>query len=138
MCLSWLFVSWSWSYGTWIYNYLRKSVSSSVRTPLRRCVFDKISCDKICQWLPTGPCFSPGTPVFPTNTTDPHDVVEIFLKVFLSTIYINRLNNLRNSLFSIYFISQFYIISYHNIWLYNILHILLQKRRKHAAGISNI
>ncbi len=43
-------------------------------------------CDKVCQWLTTGPGFSPGTPVSSTNITDPHDIAEILLKVALNTI----------------------------------------------------
>ena len=31
-------------------------------------------------------CFSPGTPIFPTNKTDRHDVTEILVKVALNTI----------------------------------------------------
>ena len=43
-------------------------------------------CDKDCQWLATGRWFSPGTPVFPTNKTDHHDITEILLKVAFNTI----------------------------------------------------
>jgi len=32
----------------------------------RRCVLDKILCDKVCQWLATGRLFSTGTPVSST------------------------------------------------------------------------
>jgi hypothetical protein len=58
--------SWSWSYGSWIYNYICNQCLSPlmlwVRIPLRRGVFDTTLCDKVCQW------FLPGTPVFSTNT----------------------------------------------------------------------
>ena len=37
-------------------------------------------------WLAAGQWFSPGTPVFSTNTTDRHDITEIVLKVTVSTI----------------------------------------------------
>ena len=44
-------------------------------------------CDKVCQWLPAGPWFSPGTPVPSTNKTDRHDLhcnwLNIVLKVEL-------------------------------------------------------
>jgi hypothetical protein len=50
-------VSWPWSYGSWIYNYLA-----------------------------TGRLFSPGTAVSSTNKTDHHDITEILLKVALNTI----------------------------------------------------
>ena len=38
---------------------------------------------KVCQWLATGPWFSP---VSATNKTDRHDTTEILLKVALNTI----------------------------------------------------
>jgi hypothetical protein len=41
--------SWSWSYGSWIYNYLCNQ------------------CDKVCQWLAAGRWISPGIPVSSTN-----------------------------------------------------------------------
>jgi hypothetical protein len=52
--------SWSWSYGSWIYNYLRNQCLSllmlRVRISIRaRCTL----CDKVCQWLATGRWFSP-------------------------------------------------------------------------------
>jgi len=40
----------------------------------------------VCQWLATGRWFSPGSPVSSTNKTDHHDIIEILLKVALSTI----------------------------------------------------
>jgi hypothetical protein len=49
------------------------------------------------QWLATGRCFSPSTPVPSTNKTDRHDITEILLKVVLNTInqpIINKLANL--------------------------------------------
>ena len=62
---------WSWSYGSWIYNYLCNQCLSSlvlwVQIPLRRGVVDTTLCDKVCQWLATGQWFSPGTPFFSTN-----------------------------------------------------------------------
>ena len=57
--------SWSWSYGSWIYNYLCSQCLSRltlwVRISLRRGVIDTTLCDKVCQWLATGRWFSPGT-----------------------------------------------------------------------------
>ena len=52
----------------------------------RRGVLNITLCDKICQWLATGWCFSPGTPVSSTNKTDCHDITEILLEVGLNTI----------------------------------------------------
>jgi hypothetical protein len=87
---------WSWSYGSWIYNYLCNQYLSPlslwVRIPLRRGVLDTTLCDQACQWLATGRWFSPGTPVSSTNKTDSHDIAEILLKVALSTI--NQTNQL--------------------------------------------
>jgi hypothetical protein len=49
----------SWSYGSWIYNYLCNQCLSPlklwVRIPLKvRCT---TLCDKVCQWLAEGRCF---------------------------------------------------------------------------------
>jgi hypothetical protein len=75
--------SWSWSYGSWIYNYLCNQCLSPltlwVRIPFRWDILDTTLRDKICQW------FSPGTPISSTNTTDRHDIAEILFKVALST-----------------------------------------------------
>ena len=82
--------SWSWSYSSWIYDYLcNQSLwppTLWVRTPLRWGVLDTTLCDKFFQWLATGLWFSPGTPVSSTNKSDRHDTTEILLKVVLSTI----------------------------------------------------
>ena len=81
-------LSWSWSYGSWIYNYLSNQCLSPLmlwgRISIRaRCT---TLCDKVCQWLATGPWFLLGTPVSFTNKTDRHDITEILLKVALNTI----------------------------------------------------
>ena len=80
-------LSWPWSYGSWIYNYLFNQCLSPlilwVRLSLRvRC--SKL-CDKVCQWLTARRRFSPGPPVFSNNKTDCHDITEILLKVALNT-----------------------------------------------------
>jgi len=79
--------SWSWSYGSWIYNYLYNQCLSPlmwVRISIRaRCT---TLCDKVCQWLATGRWFSPGPPVSSTIKTDRHDITGILLKVALHTI----------------------------------------------------
>jgi hypothetical protein len=49
-------------------------------------VLNTTLCDKVCQWIATGPWFSPGTPVSSTNKTNCHDITEILLKVVLNTI----------------------------------------------------
>jgi hypothetical protein len=79
--------SWLWSYGSWIFNYLCNEClwyhhwSCAIRA---RCT---TLCDKDCQWLATGRCFSPGPPVSSINKTDRHDIAEILLKVVLNTMY---------------------------------------------------
>jgi hypothetical protein len=82
--------SWSWLYGSWIYNYLCNQCISPlklwVRIPLRRCVLETTSCDKVYQWLVIGWWCSLGTPVCCTNEIDFHDITEILLKVTLNTI----------------------------------------------------
>ena len=80
----------SWSFGSWIYNYLCNQCLSPltlwVWIPLRRGVLDTTLCDKVCQCLTTVWWFSPGTPVSSTNKTNCHDITEILLKVALNTI----------------------------------------------------
>ena len=77
-------LSWSWLYGSWIYNYLCNQCLSPlmlwVRILLRWGVLDTTLCDKVCRW------FSPDTPVSSTNKTDCHDFTEILLKMALNTI----------------------------------------------------
>jgi hypothetical protein len=85
---------WSWSYGSWIYNYLCNQCLSPLKVwvaiPLRRVVLDTSLCGKVCQGLAAGHFFSPGTPVSSTNIIDHHDIAEILLKVALHAININR------------------------------------------------
>ena len=79
--------SWSWSYGSWIYNYLCNQCLSPltwVRIPLRWGVLDTTLCDKVCQWLVAVWWFSTDTLVSSTNETDHHDMTEILLKVALN------------------------------------------------------
>ena len=75
----------SWSYGSWIYNYLCNQCLSPI-TLWEGGVLDTTLCDKICQWLAAGWWFSSGTLVFSTNKTDCHNVTELLLKVALNTI----------------------------------------------------
>ena len=87
--------SWSWSYGSWIYNYLCNHFLSALTLwlwmPLRRGVLLTTFSDKVFQWLTAGQWFFPGTPVSSTNKTDRQDLGEILLIVALSTI--NQPNN---------------------------------------------
>ena len=81
---------WSWSYGSWIYNYIWNQCLSPltlrVQTTLGQGVLDTTLCDKVCQWLATCRWFSLGTPVSSTNKTDHHDITEILLKGALNTL----------------------------------------------------
>jgi hypothetical protein len=78
---------WSWSYGSWIYNYLFNQcllpLKLWVRTRTWRGVLDTTLCNKVCNCVATGLWFSP---VLSTNKNDCHDITEILLKVVLSTI----------------------------------------------------
>jgi len=82
--------SWSWLYGSWIYNCLCNPRLSPltlwVRIPLRRGVLDTTLCDKVCQWPVTSRWFSP---ISSTNYTNHHDITEILLRVALNTINLN-------------------------------------------------
>ena len=68
--------SWSWSYGSWIYNNICNQCLSPltlwVRISLRRGVLNTTLCNKVCQWLAAGRWFSPVTSVSSTNKTDHH------------------------------------------------------------------
>jgi hypothetical protein len=73
--------SWSCSHSSWIYNYLCNQCISLQQLWvwtlfMVRCTRYTII-DKVCQWLVAGPCFSQGTPVFPTNKTGRHDFLDI-------------------------------------------------------------
>ena len=57
-----------------------------------RGVLDTMLCDKGRQWLATGSWFSLGAPVYSSNKTDHHNIIETLLKVALSTINLNRCN----------------------------------------------
>jgi hypothetical protein len=80
--------SWTWSYGSWIYNYLCNQCLSPLKFEPRswRGVLNTILFDKVCQWQATDRWFSAGTPVSSINKTDRHDITEILLKVTLNTI----------------------------------------------------
>ena len=89
----------SWSYDSWIYNYLcNQSLSLLklwIRTPFMakytryNIIWESLSvtCDR--SW------FSPGTPVSSTNKTGRHDITEILLKV--SPYWFDRKLNLASS-----------------------------------------
>ena len=87
----------SWSYVSWIFNYLCNQfplpLKLWVRIPLRQDVPHVTLCYKVC---PVTCWFSPCTPVSSANKTDRQDIAEIMLKVELCTtivtpaLYIHR------------------------------------------------
>jgi len=85
---------WSWSYGSWIYNYrylynqCPSPLTLWVGIRLTGGVFDTTLCDKLktCQCHAAGQWFSLDIQIFSTNKTDRHDITEILLKVVLNTI----------------------------------------------------
>jgi hypothetical protein len=80
--------SWTWSYGSWIYNNLCNQWLSPLMLWVRISIRARCTtlCDKVCQWLATGRWFSSGPPVSSTNKTGRHDITEILLKEALNII----------------------------------------------------
>ena len=66
----------SWSYGSWIYNYLRNQCLSPLTLWVRILLMVTL-CDKVCQWLAAGQWFSP---VSPTNKNDRQAIIESGIK----------------------------------------------------------
>ena len=81
----WMRPSWSWSYGSWVYNYLCNQCLSPLKLCSWRGVLYTTLCDKVCQWLSAGLWFF----IRSSNKTDRHDITEILLKVTLNTITLN-------------------------------------------------
>ena len=102
---------WSWSYGSWIYNYMYlcnqylSPLTWWVWIPLRQGVLHTTLCDKVCQWLETVLWFSMGTLVSSTNETDCHDITEILLNVALNTITLTLYLNEKNCIESEYYVN---------------------------------
>jgi hypothetical protein len=80
-------LSWPWSYGSLIYNYLCNQCLSPLMLWVRISIRARCTtlCDKVYQWLVTGRWFSQGPPVSSANKTDYHDITEILLKMTLNT-----------------------------------------------------
>jgi hypothetical protein len=80
----------SWSYGSWIYNFLWNRWQSPLKLwvwiPLRWGVLDTTLCDKVYQWHSSDQWFCMGTPVSFINKTYLHNIAKILLKVALNTI----------------------------------------------------
>ena len=96
--LSGAVLSWLWSYGSWIYNYLCNQYLSQptlrVWIPLRRGVLDTTLCDQVCQGLAADQWCSTGTPISSTNKTDSHDIIEILLNTITLALLFCLANNL--------------------------------------------
>jgi hypothetical protein len=79
---------WSWSYCSWIYNYLCNRSLSPLSCALEpsswRGVLDTL-CDQVCQWLATGRWFSQDSS---NNKTDRHHITEILLKVTSGFVWV--------------------------------------------------
>jgi hypothetical protein len=82
--------SWSWSYGSWIYNYLCNQCLSplTLRVPnpfMGRCTRYNIMWESLSVTCGRSVVFS-GYSGSSTNKNDSHDITEILLKVLLETI----------------------------------------------------
>ena len=89
--LNFMIGSWSWSHGSWIYNYLYNQWLS----PKKLCQFESRSwrgvlytsfCDTVFQWLTAVQLFSPNTLISSSNKTKRLNITEIVLKVAFKTI----------------------------------------------------
>jgi len=78
--------SWSWSYGSWVFNYLFNQRLSPLMLWVRISLMWGVLDTTVCQWLAKGRWFSPGIQISSTNKTDRHDITEILLKVTLNTM----------------------------------------------------
>ena len=98
--------------------------------PLRWGVLDTTLCDKVCQWLATGLCFSPFISISFTNKTGCHNITEILLKVALNTTILT----LTSTLYS------FITYQYYWTWLtsFEIFSIFFQPiHNVHHRSVSN-
>jgi hypothetical protein len=105
-------LSWPWSYGSWIYNYLCNHCLSLLLLwvrlpPSARCT---TLGDKVCQWLVADRWLSPGPPVSSTNKTDRHDITEILLKVALYTIKPEKRHNQNHMILIITYVQNHMIL----------------------------
>jgi len=82
-------LSWSWSHGRWIYNYLCKQRLSPLKLWVRIPLMATL-CDKIWQWLAVVRWFSPCTPV---SSTDKPDLPRYNLNIVESCVKHNNPNS---------------------------------------------
>ena len=109
--------SWSWLYGSWIYNYLCNQwispLTFGVRIALNWCVLETTLCDKVYQWLATGWCFFLVLRCHPPIKTNRHDIAEILFKVALNTITLTLHTREATQLYScIILLDLFWFINY--------------------------
>ena len=69
-----------------IWNQCLSPLMMWVQTLFSRGILDTTLCGKVCQWLATGCLFFSGYSSSFTNKPDCHDIIEILLKVVLTTI----------------------------------------------------
>jgi hypothetical protein len=86
--LYWDGPSWSWSYGSWIYNYPCNQCLSPLKFYFLscRCVLGTTLCDRVCKWLAEGQWFCLWVLRFPPPIKLTITIIKILLKVALSTI----------------------------------------------------
>ena len=105
---------WTWSHGSWIYNYLCYRCLSPLMLWVRISIRARSTtlCNKVCQWLVTDRWFSPGLPVSSTHITDRHDITEIFLKVALNTITITSNSKMKFVIIYILNLKLIYLLTF--------------------------
>jgi hypothetical protein len=64
---------------------MRRGFAPSFVNYKKGCIPLAVGCDKAYQLLSPGRWFSPGTPASSTTNTGRHDIIEILLKVALTT-----------------------------------------------------
>ena len=107
--------SWSWTYGSWIYDYLCNQYLTPLMLWFESYSNDTTLCDKVRQWLVIGQCFSLGTPVSSTNKTDCR-ISKILLKVALNTITLGVWSKIFFFFSSFFFRFNKYIL-YYRTWI---------------------
>jgi hypothetical protein len=84
--------SWSWSYDSWIYNFLCNQCLSPLMLWVRILIRARCTtlCDKVCQWLATGRWFSPTRTV--SDLTEWYPPLAIYDVQTLEYRYISQLS----------------------------------------------
>ena len=102
--------SWSWSYGSWIYNYLCNQCLSAPQLWVRnRAHVEVYSIQHYVIKFDSE--LWQGTPVFSTNTTDCDDINEILLKVAWSAITLTLTHFVNGSGDFSFYVDVFYSLS---------------------------